>query len=75
MNTLDDFDLAAFLAERPALKFAALARELEVDEANLRKIVQRERNIPRAKRGIFTAVLNKYGASIQPHHSSLLPHL
>ena len=60
---ISHFDLSAFLAERPALNFAALARELRTDEANLRKIREGTRRIPAHKRGQYIEVLKKYGAT------------
>ncbi|MBP6825063.1 MAG: hypothetical protein KA165_00775 [Saprospiraceae bacterium] len=51
---------------RPALNLSVLADELTVDRVNLYKIISGLRNPPRAKRGRFYAIAQKYGYSA-PH--------
>ena len=50
-----------FIAERPALNLSVLADELDIDRVNLNKIIKGLRKIPKAKRGIFYQVAQKYG--------------
>ena len=50
-----------FLEERPAISPNRLAKELDFDKTNLQKIIIGLRNIPKAKRGKFVAMMKKYG--------------
>ena len=58
---MDEQALRHFIAARPALNLSALAEELGIDRVNLLKIVAGLRKIPRAKRGRFLFVAQKYG--------------
>jgi hypothetical protein len=58
---MDEKAFRQFIAERPALNLSALAEELGVDRVNFLKIVAGLRKIPRAKRGRFLSVAQKYG--------------
>lgn len=60
---MNDHAFRQFLAERPALNITVLAQELGVDRINLYKIISGERSIPKAKRGHFLRVAQKYGYS------------
>ncbi|MEO6039590.1 MAG: hypothetical protein ABIQ93_14340 [Saprospiraceae bacterium] len=62
---MDEQDFRQFIAERPPLNLSALADELRTDRVNLRKIIAGLRNIPRAKRGIFMKIAQKYGYAIE----------
>ena len=62
---MDTVTFRQFVTERPALNLSALALELGMDRTNLLKIIAGLRDIPRAKRGIFASVAEKYG--YRPH--------
>jgi hypothetical protein len=53
--------LQLFLSTRPAIKLAALARELDFNPVNLTKIAAGQRDIPRHRRGDFYRLFKKYG--------------
>ena len=62
MNTLSLSDqFRQFIAERPALNWSKLAKELEIDRVNLGKIVKGYRDIPKARSGTFIRIMKKYG--------------
>lgn len=61
---MNEQDFRRFIAERPALNLSVLANELGVDRVNLYKIIAGLRSIPKAKRGHFLAVAQKYGYSV-----------
>jgi hypothetical protein len=56
--------LLKFLAERPAINITAFALECDLDRANFSKILLGLRKIPKAKRGLVFAVMEKYGSGI-----------
>jgi hypothetical protein len=58
---MDESLFRQFIAERPALNLSVLAGELEMDRVNLLKIISGLRKIPKAKRGRFYQVAQKYG--------------
>jgi len=62
---MNEHDFRQFIVERSALNISALADELQIDRVNVHKIIAGLRNIPRAKRGIFTRIAQKYGYSRQ----------
>jgi len=53
--------LRKFLAERPAINLTAFALECSLERANFGKILLGLRKIPKAKRGLVSAVMRKYG--------------
>jgi hypothetical protein len=60
---MDESSFRQFIAERPALNLSVLADEVEMDRVNLHKIINGLRKIPKAKRGRFYQVAQKYGYS------------
>ncbi|MBK7937993.1 MAG: hypothetical protein IPJ82_13270 [Lewinellaceae bacterium] len=58
---MDEHVFRQFIAERPALNLSVLADELGIDRVNLQKIISGLRKIPKAKRGIFLQIAQKYG--------------
>ena len=58
-------ELQTFLAERPAINKSAFAKELMIDRMTLEKILICIRKIPKAKRGIFLNIMQKYGYEIK----------
>ena len=61
ISPMDEITFRHFIAERPALNLSVLADELDIDRVNLNKIIKGLRKIPKAKRGIFYQVAQKYG--------------
>lgn len=64
---MDDLTTAfrIFIAERPAISPARLAQEINVHFANLNKIINGGRNIPKPRRGDFVRIMEKYGWHFQ----------
>lgn len=61
ISAMDEQTFRQFIAERPALNLSALADELGMDRVNLTKVITGLRKIPKAKRGLFYNVAQKYG--------------
>ena len=61
ISPMDEITFRHFIAERPALNLSVLADELDIDRVNLNKIIKGLRKIPKAKRGIFYQMPQKYG--------------
>ena len=62
---MNDHQFRQFIAERPAIHLSMLAAELGIDRVNLYKIIHGLRTMPKAKRGQFLLVAQKYSYPIE----------
>lgn len=65
ISPMNEHQFRQFIAERPALRLSILAEELGIDRVNLYKIIRGLRTIPKAKRGQFLVIAQKYGYSME----------
>ena len=61
ITTSDHFRF--FLTIRPAISPDRLAKEININRSNLKKVINGNRQIPRHRKGDFIRIMNKYGYS------------
>lgn len=52
-----------FISIRPAISPDRLAKEININRSNLKKVINGDRQIPRNRKSDFIRIMNKYGYS------------
>ncbi|MFT6002389.1 MAG: hypothetical protein ACI95T_001150 [Flavobacteriales bacterium] len=62
ITTSDHFRF--FLTIRPAISPDRLAKEININRSNLKKVIDGDRQIPRNRKSDFIRIMKKYGYSV-----------